>query len=127
MQINFPNDHKYTRKVEIKHVTKQKSNFSTISYEFPKSKGDPYYPINNKRNINLFKKYKKLIKKLEKKNIFFEGRLASYRYLNMDEVYRSSSEFISKIKKINIVKNGKYFSHRWSRIYRKPYCRAILK
>ena len=71
VQINFPNDHKFTRKVEIKHVTKQKSKFSTISYEFPKSKGDPYYPINNKKNIKLFKKYQKLIKKLEKKNIFF--------------------------------------------------------
>ena len=51
VQINFPNEHKFTRKVEIKHVTKQKSNFSTISYEFPKSKGDPYYPINNKKKV----------------------------------------------------------------------------
>ena len=98
VQINFPNDHKFTRKVEIKHVTKQKSNFSTISYEFPKSKGDPYYPINNKKNINLFKKYQKLIKKLEKKNIFFEGRLATYRYLNMDEVIESALNLFKKLK-----------------------------
>ncbi len=98
VQINFPNDHRFTRRVEIKHVTKQKSNFSTISYEFPKSKGDPYYPINNKRNVNLFKKYKKLIKKLEKKNIFFEGRLASYRYLNMDEVIEAALNLFKKLK-----------------------------
>ncbi len=98
VQINFPNDHKFTRKVEIKHVTKQKSKFSTVSYEFPKSKGDPYYPINNKRNINLFKKYKKLIKKLEKKNIFFEGRLASYRYLNMDEVIEAALNLFQRLK-----------------------------
>tara|TARA_Y200000002_G_scaffold381928_1_gene397363 strand:- start:339 stop:1475 length:1137 start_codon:yes stop_codon:yes gene_type:complete len=98
VQINFPNDHKYTRKVEIKHVTKQKSKFSTISYEFPKSKGDPYYPINNKKNVTLFKKYKKLIKKLEKKNIFFEGRLASYRYLNMDEVIEAALNLFKKLK-----------------------------
>ena len=98
VQINFPNDHKFTRKVEIKHVTKQKSKFSTISYEFPKSKGDPYYPINNKKNVTLFKKYKRLIKKLEKKNIFFEGRLASYRYLNMDEVIEAALNLFKKLK-----------------------------
>ncbi len=98
VQINYPNDNKFTRKVEIKHVTKQKSKFSTISYEFPKSKGDPYYPINNKKNIKLFKKYQKLIKKLEKKNIFFEGRLASYRYLNMDEVIEAALNLFKKLK-----------------------------
>ena len=98
VQINFPNDHKFTRKVEIKHVTKQKSKFSTLSYEFPKSKGDPYYPINNKKNVNLFKRYKKLIKKLEKKNIFFEGRLASYRYLNMDEVIEAALNLFKRLK-----------------------------
>ena len=50
---NVPTVESYspTRKVEIKHVTKQKSSYSTISYEFPKSKGDPYYPINNKKQI----------------------------------------------------------------------------
>ena len=98
VQINFPNEHKFTRKVEIKHVTKQKSNYSTISYEFPKSKGDPYYPINNKKNMNLFKKYKKLIDKLEKENIYFEGRLASYRYLNMDEVIEAALNLFKRLK-----------------------------
>ena len=99
VQINFPNEHKYTRKVEIKHVTKQKSSYSTISYEFPKSKGDPYYPINNKKNVNLFKKYKSLITKLEKKDIYFEGRLASYRYLNMDEVIECALNLFGRLKK----------------------------
>ena len=98
VQINYPNDHKFTRKVEIKHVTKQKSKYSTISYEFPKSKGDPYYPINNKKNINLFKKYQKLIKKLENKDIYFEGRLASYRYLNMDEVIEAALKLFHRLK-----------------------------
>tara|TARA_Y100000741_G_scaffold284264_1_gene223991 strand:- start:585 stop:1715 length:1131 start_codon:yes stop_codon:yes gene_type:complete len=99
VQINFPNDKKYTRKVEIKHVTKQKSKFSTLSYEFPKSKGDPYYPINDNRNMNMFKKYKKLIKNFEKKNIYFEGRLAKYKYLNMDEVIECGLKLFSKLKK----------------------------
>ena len=99
VQINFPNEYKYTRRVEIKHVTKQKSKYSTICYEFPKSKGDPYYPINDKRNRKLFTKYKKLIEKAEKNNIYFEGRLAKYRYLNMDEVIERALLLFNKLKK----------------------------
>ena len=71
VQYNYPNEHKFTRTVEIKHVTKQKSNFTVISKEFPTNKGEPYYPISNKRNINLFNKYQKLISKENKKNVFF--------------------------------------------------------
>ena len=48
VQYNYPNNNKFTRKVEIKHVIKQKSNFTLISKEYPIKKGDPYYPINNK-------------------------------------------------------------------------------
>ena len=99
VQINFPNEHKYTRRVEIKHVTKQKSKYSTICYEFPKSKGDPYYPINDNRNKKLFNKYKKLIKKAEKSNIYFEGRLAKYKYLNMDEVIECALVLFNKLRK----------------------------
>ena len=99
VQINFPNIKKYTRKVEIKHVTKQKTNFSTISYEFPRSTGDPYYPINDNRNRSMFKKYDKLIKRSEKENIYFEGRLAKYKYLNMDEVIERALLLFQKLKK----------------------------
>ena len=99
VQINYPNENKFTRKVEIKHVTKQKSKYSTISFEFPKSKGDPYYPINNDRNKVIFEKYKKLIKKEIKKNVYFEGRLATYKYLNMDEVIECALILFNKLKK----------------------------
>ena len=96
---NYPNVKKYTRKVEIKHVTKQKNKYTTLSYEFPKSSGDPYYPINDKRNRDIFKKYEKLIKNLEKKHIYFEGRLAKYKYLNMDEVIERALLLFQKLKK----------------------------
>ncbi len=86
VQYNFPNDFNYTRKVEIKHVTKQKSPYTTISEEYPMSKGDPYYPIPDKKNKKIFKKYSNLISNLKKKNIYFTGRLATYRYLNTDQV-----------------------------------------
>ena len=66
--------------------------------EFPKSKGDPYYPINNSKNKKIFSKYQKLIKSYEKKNIFFEGRLAQYKYLNMDEVIERALNLFNKLK-----------------------------
>ena len=98
VQYNFPNEKKYTRSVEIKHVTKQRSNFTVISREYPTSKGDPYYPINTKVNITKFNKYKKLIVKEEKKNVFFEGRLATYRYLNTDEVIEKALLLYKRLK-----------------------------
>ena len=99
VQYNFPNDFKYTRSVEIKHVTKQSSKFTVISKEYPTSKGEPYYPISNKKNVNLFKKYEKLITKEKSKNIFFEGRLAKYKYFNTDEVIESALSLFDSLKK----------------------------
>ena len=99
VQYNFPNDFKFTRKVEIKHVTRQKIPFTVISKEFPKSKGEPYYPIINKNNINKISKYEKLIKKVENKNVFFEGRLAQYKYFNTDEVIERALNLFKILKK----------------------------
>ncbi len=98
VQYNYPNDYKYTRSVEIKHVTKQKSKYTVISKEFPTSKGDPYYPISNSKNIKLFKKYEKLISNEMKKNVFFEGRLAKYKYFNTDEVIESALSLFDVLK-----------------------------
>ena len=58
-----------------------------------------YSIFNNFLSSQQCKKYKKLIDKLEKKNIFFEGRLASYRYLNMDEVIEAALNLFQKLKK----------------------------
>ena len=99
VQYNYPNDKKYTRTVEIKHVTKQKSKYTIISKEFPKASGEPYYPIRTKKNLKLFKKYSKLIEKEEKnKNVFFEGRLAGYKYLNTDQVIEKALILHKKIE-----------------------------
>lgn len=99
VQINFPNNYKFTRKVEIKHVTGQKINKTTISTEYPSSEGDPYYPIMTKSNKKLYEKYKKLSKNLESKNIFFAGRLAQYTYINTDEAIERALKLFLKIKK----------------------------
>ena len=106
VQYNYPNDHKYTRTVEIKHVTKQKSNYTVISKEYPTNKGDPYYPIINDKNLRLFKKYEKLMNKEAKNNIFFEGRLARYTYYNTDEVIeRALDLYLNLKKKFKKIKN----------------------
>jgi UDP-galactopyranose mutase len=106
VQYNYPNDYKYTRTVEIKHVTKQKSNYTIISKEYPSSSGQPYYPINNKINNEIFAKYSKLIRLEEKKNVFFEGRLASYKYLNTDQVIEKALNLHKKIQKKILKKNA---------------------
>ena len=98
VQYNYPNDYKFTRTVEIKHVTKQKSKYTVISKEFPKSKGDPYYPISDKRNLNMYKKYEKLITREKKRNIYFEGRLAKYKYFNTDEVIENALTLFNQLK-----------------------------
>lgn len=100
VQINYPNERKYTRSIEIKHVTKQKSNYTLISYEYPKSTGEPYYPVINERNMKKFAKYKKLMQKEKKRRIFFEGRLAQYTYINMDQAIERSLNLFQKIRNL---------------------------
>ncbi len=82
--VNYPNDHAYTRITEFKHLTGQKHPGTSIMYEYPKETGDPYYPIPRAENENLLKRYQELA--MEEPNVTFVGRLAEYRYYNMDEV-----------------------------------------
>jgi UDP-galactopyranose mutase len=82
--VNYPNDYDFTRIVEIKHATGQRHQKTTIVREYPIEKGDPYYPVPREENRLLYERYKKEADKL--KDVDFIGRLAHYRYHNMDEV-----------------------------------------
>jgi UDP-galactopyranose mutase len=87
MQVNYPNDHDFTRIVEIKHATGQKLPLTTIVREYPQDFGpgrEPYYPIPAPDARALYQKYAEL--GVAEKNISFVGRLATYRYYNMDQV-----------------------------------------
>lgn len=82
--INYPNEYAYTRVTEFKHLTGQEHPKTSIVYEFPQAEGDPYYPIPRAENAELYKKYQALAEATE--GVRFVGRLATYRYYNMDQV-----------------------------------------
>lgn len=99
VQINYPNQHDYTRTVEIKHVTKQNHPATVISYEYPRAEGDPYYPIPRPVNKELYEKYKVLGEQETIDNdVYFCGRLAEYTYYNTDEVIERALGTFDKIK-----------------------------
>jgi UDP-galactopyranose mutase len=92
----------YTRSVEIKHVTKQNLDTTSISYEFPKSQGDPFYPIPNESSSSLYDKYRILAQKeTENSKVFFVGRLAEFTYINTDEAILKGLETFDKISTLN--------------------------
>jgi UDP-galactopyranose mutase len=92
--VNYPsNDVNYTRIVEYKHFLNQKSKDTIIVKEITNDEGEPYYPVPNKKNLDLYKEYKKLAEEEEKKNVYFIGRLANYKYFNMDEAIENSLKF----------------------------------
>jgi UDP-galactopyranose mutase len=87
VQINYPNDHDFTRSIEIKHVTGQKVPVTTIVREYPEEclpNGEPYYPIPAPDSRALYDRYR--IRSEAEKNVSFVGRLGTYRYYNMDQV-----------------------------------------
>ncbi|WP_347550672.1 UDP-galactopyranose mutase [Pseudalkalibacillus hwajinpoensis] len=88
-QVNFPNEYNFTRITEYKKITGQHSKGTTISLEYPieylKEINEPYYPIPKTENKDLYRKYNLEAEKLKEKVIFL-GRLAEYKYFNMDQI-----------------------------------------
>ncbi|HYW21933.1 MAG TPA: UDP-galactopyranose mutase [Nodularia sp. (in: cyanobacteria)] len=81
--INYPNEHLYTRVTEFKYLTGQEHSKTSVVYEFPKAEGDPYYPVPRPENQEIYKQYKALADTTPR--ISFVGRLATYKYYNMDQ------------------------------------------
>lgn len=82
--VNYPNDFEYTRVSEFKHLTGQTHSRTSIVYEFPQASGDPYYPIPQPANAAVYARYRALAE--QRPDVHFVGRLATYRYYNMDQV-----------------------------------------
>lgn len=82
--VNYPNDHDYTRVTEFRHLTGQMHSGTSVVREYPQAEGDPYYPIPTPENDALFRRYQALAE--QEVDTVFVGRLAQYRYYNMDQV-----------------------------------------
>ncbi|GGE97342.1 UDP-galactopyranose mutase [Hymenobacter cavernae] len=93
--VNYPNDNLYTRVTEFKALTGQKHSKTSLVYEYPKAEGDPYYPVPQPQNAELYNKYKKLAD--ETPGVHFVGRLATYRYYNMDQVVAQALTLYKKL------------------------------
>ncbi len=93
--INYPNEHPYTRVTEFKHLTGQVGDRTTLVYEYPLAEGDPYYPVPRHENAELYKQYHALAE--ETPGVHFVGRLATYKYYNMDQVTAQALTLYAKI------------------------------
>lgn len=93
--VNYPNHEEFTRITEFKKLTGQIAEGTSIVREFPTWEGDPYYPVPNPANEALFKKYE--AKAEAENNVYFLGRLAQYRYYNMDQVVGAALSLADKL------------------------------
>lgn len=94
--INYPNDNEYTRITEFKYLSGQKHPFTSVVYEYPTSTGDPYYPVPRPENNILYEKYVKLAE-IACPDVHFVGRLATYKYYNMDQVVAQALSLFKKL------------------------------
>jgi UDP-galactopyranose mutase len=94
--VNYPNEQAYTRITEFKYLTGQEHAKTSIVYEFPQAEGDPYYPVPRKENAAVYAKYKQLADTT--RGVHFVGRLATYKYYNMDQIVAQALTVYSKIK-----------------------------
>lgn len=81
--VNYPNDFEYTRITEFRHLTGQAHRGTSIVAEYPRAEGEPYYPVPRPENDALFRRYAALAD--AETDVTFVGRLAQYRYYNMDQ------------------------------------------
>jgi UDP-galactopyranose mutase len=94
--INYPNDEAFTRVTEMKHLTGQQHAKTTLVYEYPQANGEPFYPIPRPESAALYKRYAALA--AQTAGVMFVGRLATYRYYDMDQVV---AQALTTYKRLN--------------------------
>jgi UDP-galactopyranose mutase len=111
--VNYPDPQvPYTRITEYKHLTGQSHAKTSITYEYPSAEGDPYYPIPRPENQMLFKKYEGLADKTP--GVTFVGRLATYRYYNMDQVVGQALAAFRRLDAARQIEAGASRGSMWS-------------
>lgn len=93
--INYPNEHAYTRITELKYLTGQEHPKTSVVYEYPKAEGDPYYPVPRPENGEIYRRYEALARATQ--GVHFVGRLATYKYYNMDQVVAQALTLYGKL------------------------------
>ena len=96
--INYPNEHDYTRVTEFKQLTGQTHAKTSVVYEYPRAEGDPYYPIPRSQNAALYARYQALAAAVP--HVHFVGRLATYKYYNMDQVVAQALTLCARISSV---------------------------
>lgn len=95
--VNYPGeDVPWTRITEYKHLTGQEHAKTSITYEYSSATGDPFYPVPRAENQALYKRYQALA--LAERGVHFVGRLATYRYYNMDQVVAQALATYRRLK-----------------------------
>ncbi len=94
--VNYPNEHLYTRVTEFKYLTGQEHSKTSVVYEYPRGEGDPYYPVPRKENGELYARYKALADATPE--VHFVGRLATYKYYNMDQIVAQALTVYAKLQ-----------------------------
>lgn len=93
--VNYPNTQEYTRVTEFKYLTGQTHAKTSVVYEYPMAEGDPYYPVPCQESAELFARYRALAER--EKHVYFLGRLANYKYFNMDQVVAQALKMATRI------------------------------
>jgi UDP-galactopyranose mutase len=93
--VNYPNEHAYTRITEFKYLTGQEHPKTSVVYEYPRAEGDPYYPVPRPECTEIYKQYQGLANSTP--GVHFVGRLATYKYYNMDQVIAQALTVFTKI------------------------------
>src|SRR5436189_886456 len=96
--VNYPNDNPFTRVTEFKHLTGQEHPKTSIVFEYAQASGDPYYPIPRRENAEIYRQYQQLA---EAAGVHFVGRLATYKYYNMDQVVAQALTVYAKLCNLN--------------------------
>jgi UDP-galactopyranose mutase len=91
--VNYPNEELFTRITEFKYLTGQKHPHTSVVFEYPRASGDPYYPVPRAENAAIYARYQELAAMT---NVHFTGRLATYKYYNMDQVVAQALMMYSK-------------------------------
>ncbi len=94
--VNYPQDQDYTRITEYKHLTGQVHEQTSVTYEYPSAEGEPYYPVPQAESQATYKRYQALADATP--NVWFVGRLATYRYYNMDQIVAQALATFTRIQ-----------------------------